>query len=69
MKRHYARYTLKTVSDITGCPQDKLEVVYKLRLTVIKLQIELRTNFISDNLTFQLHFETKENESVGKEKD
>ena len=30
MKRHYARYTLKTVSGITGCPPDKLETAYKL---------------------------------------
>ena len=33
MKRHYARYTLKTVSDITGCPPDKLEAAYKLYAT------------------------------------
>jgi formate dehydrogenase major subunit len=30
MKKHYARYTLDTVSGITGCPKDKLEAVYKL---------------------------------------
>ena len=30
MRRHYARYTLEKVSRITGCPQDKLEAVYKL---------------------------------------
>ncbi len=30
MKKHYERYTLKTVSDITGCPLDKLEQCYKL---------------------------------------
>ncbi len=29
LKKHYARYDLKTVSDITGTPQDKLEQVYK----------------------------------------
>ena len=29
MKRHYARYDLDTVSKITGCPRDKLELVYK----------------------------------------
>jgi formate dehydrogenase major subunit len=30
MKKHYSRYTLDTVSAITGCPKDKLEAVYKL---------------------------------------
>ncbi len=30
MKKHYERYSLKAVSDITGCPVDKLEAVYKL---------------------------------------
>ncbi len=29
MKRHYARYDLETVSKVTGCPIDKLELVYK----------------------------------------
>jgi formate dehydrogenase-N alpha subunit len=29
LKRHYSRYTLDTVSKITGCPKDKLEEVYK----------------------------------------
>ncbi|OGO05906.1 MAG: formate dehydrogenase-N subunit alpha [Chloroflexi bacterium RBG_13_56_8] len=28
-RRHYARYDLDTVSEITGCPKDKLELVYK----------------------------------------
>ncbi len=28
MRRHYARYDLDTVSSITGCPKDKLELVY-----------------------------------------
>ncbi len=30
MKRHYARYTLKAVSESTGCPEEKLEEAYKL---------------------------------------
>ncbi len=30
LKKHYSRYTLETVSSITGTPQDKLEAVYKL---------------------------------------
>ena len=29
LKRHYSRYDLNTVSTITGCPVDKLELVYK----------------------------------------
>jgi len=28
LKKHYSRYTLEAVSDITGCPVDKLEEVY-----------------------------------------
>ena len=30
MKEHYSRYDLKTVSDITGCPEDKLREVAEL---------------------------------------
>ena len=30
LKKHYSRYTLKNVSDITGCSAEKLEEVYKL---------------------------------------
>jgi len=29
LKKHYARYDMKTVSSITGTPEDKLELVYK----------------------------------------
>ncbi|GAB7078915.1 formate dehydrogenase-N subunit alpha [Megalodesulfovibrio paquesii] len=29
LKKHYGRYDLKTVSDVTGTPVDKLEAVYK----------------------------------------
>ena len=28
-KQHYARYDLNTVSQVVGCPRDKLELVYK----------------------------------------
>ncbi len=30
MKRHYERYSLETVSGITGCPEDSLEAAYRM---------------------------------------
>ncbi len=30
MRRHYDRYTMETVSGITGCPEDSLEAAYRM---------------------------------------
>lgn len=30
LKKHYSRYTIDTVSDITGAPKDKIEEAYKI---------------------------------------